>query len=58
MKVQIQIVITLFLTLITQATYPLLVGAGLNGNCDTRGTSFDSDGGSGSSTRFLIGGRT
>ena len=51
-------VVMVFYTIVAYAEYPLLIGAGLNGNCETKGTSFDTDGGSSPNTRFLIGGTT
>ena len=43
---------------VTWASYPLIIGAGLNGNCPTSGSSFDTDGAKSPNTKFLIGGTT
>ena len=47
-----------FLTMVAFAEYPLLIGAGLDGNCKTHGSSFDTDGNNSPNTKFLIGGTT
>ena len=50
-------VTNLFLTMVAYAG-PFIIGAGLNGNCVSTGSSFDTDGGASPNTRFLVGGTT